>query len=197
MKEKAKVAVGVYAGILNSEGKLLLRRRTEIDSIIPGKSFKGNWELPGGGIMETEEESIPYNYAVRELKREVEEELGIRISINKMPPFYPVMFRGPAGYDLAVVTPVQQEQISNLIANQVTPAIKGDSTFVSTEELNELAREFVPADKKKGIDGKGLVSGYGKRMHCMALMVLSKSRNADYSRQAVGALVEIQEGWNK
>lgn len=193
--EKAKVAVGVYAGILNNGGKLLLRRRTEIESIIPGKSFKGNWELPGGGIMETKEESIPYNYAVKELKREVEEEVGVGISIGKMPPFYPVMFRGPAGYDLAVVTPVQQEQISNLIAGQVIPAIKGDSTFVSTEELNELAREFVSADKKNGIDGKGLVSGYGKRMHCMALRVLSESRNADYSRQAVRTLVEIQEGW--
>lgn len=193
--EKAKVAVGVYAGILNNGGKLLLRRRTEIESIIPGKSFKGNWELPGGGIMETKEESIPYNYAVKELKREVEEEVGVGISIGKMPPFYPVMFRGPAGYDLAVVTPVQQEQISNLIAGQVIPAIKGDSTFVSTEELNELAREFVPADKKNGIDGKGLVSGYGKRMHCMALRVLSESRNADCSRQAVRTLVEIQERW--
>lgn len=194
--EKAKVAIGVYAGILNGQGKILLRRRIGEDSIIPGKSFKGNWELPGGGVMETDEESIPYSYAVKELKREVEEEVGIKIAIIKMPPFYPVMFKGAAGYDLAIVTPVQQEQISDLIAGQVIPAIKGDSIFVSTEELNELAREFVPADKKKGVEGKGLLSGYGKRMHCMALQVLTESRNADYSRQAVRTLVEIQEGWD-
>jgi 8-oxo-dGTP pyrophosphatase MutT (NUDIX family) len=196
MVAKAKIAVGVFAGILNSKGKLLLRRRTEVDSIIPGKSFKGNWELCGGGIMETDEQSIPYNYAVKELKREVEEEVGVKISIPQMPPFYSVMFKGPAGYDLAMVTPVQQEQILDLIAEQVI-LTKGEVTFVSTEELNTLAREFVPADKKNGIDGKGLVSGYGKRMHCMALLVFTQSRNDDYSRQAVSTLVKIQEGWNK
>ncbi|PIP24409.1 MAG: hypothetical protein COS25_00930 [Candidatus Nealsonbacteria bacterium CG02_land_8_20_14_3_00_37_10] len=197
MKEKAKIAVGVYAGILNSEGKLLLRRRTETGSIIPGRSFKGNWELPGGGIMETDEESIPYSYAVKELKREVREEVGIRLTISKMPPLFTVMFKGPAGYDLAMVTPVQSEQISNLSVGQGIEGMKGDFIFVSTEELNELAREFVSADKKKGIDGKGLLSGYGKRMHCMALMALFKSRNTDYSRQAATTLTQIQEGWSK
>lgn len=195
MAAKAKIAVGVFAGILNSKGKLLLRRRTEVDSIIPGKSFKGNWELCGGGIMETDEQSIPYNYAVKELKREVEEEVGIKITIGKMPSFYPVMFKGPAGYDLAMVTVVQPGQILNEVVSGIIQDTKGDLTFVSTEGLNELARIFVPADKKKGIDGKGLLGGYGKRMHSMALLVLSQSRNTDYSSYAVGTLVKIEEEW--
>ena len=47
--EKISTTVGVFAGILDqTTGKLLLRQRVEEDSIIPGKSFKSNWELPGG-----------------------------------------------------------------------------------------------------------------------------------------------------
>lgn len=188
-REKAKIAVGVFAGILNREGKLLLRRRVETNSIIPERSFKGCWELPGGGIMETDEESIPYNYPAKELKREVEEEVGLKIVIGQMPPLYPVMFKGPAGYDLAMITPIHPEQILGEFD------IKGDFLFVSPEKLNELAKEFVSADKKKGIGRKGLVGGYGKRMHCMSLMALSESGNSNYSRQAVRTLLEIQKGW--
>lgn len=179
--EKVKTTVGVYAGILRlSDGKLLLRRRTEIPSIIPGKSFKGNWELPGGGVMETEK--VPYCHLTNELKREVEEETGISIEVNPMPPMYSVLFKGPEGYDLALVTPIK---------TSLEPT-KGETIWVSTEELNKLAREFEPADKKTGKDGKGIVSGFGKRMHCMALKALSTSYEAKLAEET---LLEIQKTW--
>ena len=182
---KASMNLGVYAGILNpkKEGKLLLRRRVEEDSIIPGKSFRGNWELPGGGVMETEKPG--YDWLVRELKREVEEEVGISIPVDLMPPMYSLFFRGPLGDDLAQVTPIIAE---------VEPA-KGETRWVSPTELESLAEEFVPANKKAGIEGKGIVSGYGKRMHCMALASLCHSPNPKYAKQATEMLREIQEGW--
>lgn len=188
--EKMKTAVGVFAGLLKQEsgknaGKLLLRRRTEIPSIIPGKSFKGNWELPGGGVMEAEK--VPYCHLVNELKREVEEETGIPIAIDPMPPMYPVLFKGPEGYDLALVTPIETSLEST----------KGETIWVNVEELNKLAREFEPADKKTGKDGKGLLGGYGKRMHCMALRALYFSPNPTYSEDAGVMLIEIQKGWQR
>ena len=182
--EKISTTVGVFAGILDqTTGKLLLRRRVEEDSIIPGKSFKSNWELPGGGVMDMEK--ISYNHLLNELAREVDEEVGISVSVDPMAPLYAVLFKGPAGYDLAVITP---------ITTSSSPT-KGETILVSTEELEKLAKDFASADKKKGIDGKGIVSGYGKRMHCMALKALSSSPNVAYSEEAKAMLAEIQKGW--
>lgn len=182
--EKISTTVGVFAGVLSqTTGKLLLRRRVEEDSIIPGKSFKGNWELPGGGVMDMEK--IPYNHLLNELVREVDEEVGISVSVDPMAPLYAVLFKGPAGYDLAMVTP---------ITTSSSPT-KGETIWVSPAELEELAKDFAPADKKRGIDGKGIVSGYGKRMHCMALKALSFSPNVTYAEEAKAMLAEIQKGW--
>ena len=191
---KANITVGVYAGIISGfvggNGGILLRRRTETSSIIPGKSFKGCWELPGGGIRETEEKEISYHYAVTELIREVIEELGVvKVYIKPTPAFYPVMFKGPAGYDLAMVTVINTSDIVH------EGPIKADCAFASPQEVNEEAKNFVAADKQKGIDGKGLLSGYGKRMHCMALLALSHSSNPEYARQASETLAEIQKQW--
>lgn len=184
--EKIKTTVGVFAGILRqSDGRLLLRRRAEIPSIIPGKSFKGNWELPGGGVMEAER--VLYHHLVKELEREVKEEIGIPISVDPMPPMHPLLFKGPRGYDLAMVTPVE---------TSLEPT-KGETIWVAPKELEQLAREFEPADKKTGKDGKGIVSGFGKRMHCMALKALCFSPDPEHIIQAEEMLKEIQKGWSK
>lgn len=183
--------LGMFAGILNPEksGKLLLRRRTEIDSIIPGKSFKGNWELPGGGVMEGQlKDKVSYDWPIKELVRQVEREVGISlVDPNPMPSVYLTFFKLPkGGYDLAGVVP---------IVAPYDDSTKGETIYVSPEELEKLAREFVPADKKQGKDGKGIVSGYGKRMHCMALAALCNSPNPEYAEQAQKMLREIQKGW--
>ena len=48
-REKIRCTVGIYIAILNPvhDGRLLVWRRTEEGSIIPGVSFYGNWEMPG------------------------------------------------------------------------------------------------------------------------------------------------------
>jgi 8-oxo-dGTP pyrophosphatase MutT (NUDIX family) len=195
--KKANMSVGVFAGIFNSNGEILLRRRTEEGSIIPGKSFKRCYELPGGAVMETDEESIPYDYILRELEREVKEETGLLISIDRMSFFFPVAFKleKPARYDLAMVTVVYQEQVLNLVDGNIVTGPQKDCIFVSTERLNELARRFVAPKKEEGIEGEGLLSGYGKRMHCMALAALHKSPNIDCFREAVRTLTKIQMEW--
>lgn len=181
---KISATVGVFAGIINPDtGKLLLRRRTEEDSIIPGKSFQGNWELPGGGVMEAEK--IVYNHLINELVREVEEETGMQILIDPMAPLHATLFKGPAGYDLSLVSKVWA----------ATPPSKGEVIWVSTSELNELAEDFAPADKEKGISGRGIVSGYGKRMHCMALKAISLGPKVGYAISAEVTLRRIQKDW--
>jgi len=186
VEERIKATIGVFAGIIferatgsNEQGKLLLRRRVEENSTIPGKSFKGCWELAGGGVLKTV--NMPYSHLVSQLKKEVNEEVGIPITVDPMPPMYPVFFGKTK--DLAMVTPVE---------TSVKPT-KGETIWVSLDELNQLAREFEQPDKRTGKDGRGIVSGYGKRMHCMALKALCFS--PVYGSEAKKTLVEIQKNW--
>lgn len=184
--EKMMTARGIYAGIMHPDtGKLLLTRRTKPNSIIPDVSFRGNWEVIGGAVMASDEKSVPYNYYLGELCRIVETKTGIVMAIRGLPAMHSVLFKGPAGYDEASVIP---------IVSDVQPTI-GDTLYVSPYELRSLAEEFEPANEKTGKSGKGLLSGYGKRMHCMALAALSHSSNQNFIREAVRILDEITVTW--
>jgi 8-oxo-dGTP pyrophosphatase MutT (NUDIX family) len=186
MAEKAKFTVGVFAGIIRPDGKLLLRRRVEEDSIIPGQSFKGNYELPGGGVME-QEGQVSYALLAHEVMREVAEEVGLRIDVNLTADFYALPFKGPNGYDLTLVTPV--------LIDYYPDDIVGEHLWVTSGELNQLAHDFVAAKKDPYVEGKGLVSGYGKRMHCLSLTALLWGPNSNYGDQAQQTLIEIQKSW--
>lgn len=187
---KLGTTVGAFIGLLNPdhEGRILLRRRVEENSIIPGQSFRGNWELPGGGVQEAEK--FPYNHLVLEAVRELKEEVGIALAIapNQIFSIYTALFKGPQGYDLAGVIPV---------VAQLEPTI-GETLWVSPGELNELARLFVSATeaKKQGLaEAQGLVSGWGKRMHWMALCALTHSPNQNFIGQAQTTIAGIQKAW--
>ena len=183
-KERITTTVGVFAGIVNEiTAKLLLRRRIEQGSINPGESFKGCWELPGGGVED--KEKVPYDHLIRELEREIYEEVGISVPVAPMAPLYAVLFKGANRYDLAMVVP---------IVTSLSPT-KGETMWVSPAELNKLAKDFVRPDKERGVEGKGLLSGYGKRMHCMALKALTFSPNLAYALAAERILAEIQKEW--
>ncbi len=185
---KATMNLGMYLGLLNKEGKLLLRRREETESIIPGVSFRGNWELPGGAVEETPAEKVRYDYPIQEAVREVAEEVGISVSLAGMPPVFLAFFKGPKGYDLAGVTPL-------ITAEEPT---RGETVWVSPSELKALAQEFISETdaKKQGLkEAKGLLGGWGKRMCCLALVALSHSPNPEFAKQAQEMLKEIQKGW--
>ncbi|MCX6760951.1 MAG: hypothetical protein NTZ84_02535 [Candidatus Nealsonbacteria bacterium] len=186
-KEKATVSRGIYAGIMDPDtGKILLTRRIKSDSIIPGISFKGNWEIPGGAIMGSDDPSVPYNYYLKELTRVVQEKTGASIVLRGLPVMHSVFFKGPAGYDEASVVPVTAF---------IRPTV-GETIYVSPDELMALAEEFEPANEKTGRSGKGLLSGKGKRMHCMALAALIRSPNQIYAAQATIMLKAITWTWS-
>lgn len=184
--DKMTVARGFYAGVMQPDtGKLLLVRRTKTDSIVPGVSFRGNLELPGGAVMASPDPSVSYNYYLRDLMRLLHEKTGILIIIRGLPAMYSVLFKGSNGYDEASVVP---------LVSSVKPSV-GDTAFVSPYELRVLAEEYRPADEAKGISGEGLLSGYGKRMHCMALAALTHSPKQEFVREAVSALSELTVSW--
>lgn len=61
----------VSAFILNKKNQVLLVKRSDIDTFLPGY-----WELPGGGVNENETPQ-------EALKREIKEEVGLTVSINE------------------------------------------------------------------------------------------------------------------
>ena len=191
---KMKTTVGVTAGIFNKKGDLLLIKRKRHDSIT-GIDYYGCLELPIVAVQTKKRKPIPYDYLCRELVRGVKEETGIKISVNPMPGFYPVMFKNKKGeYDLAIITPFCSVLESEPTENEII--------YVDLLKLNNLAREYVPAKKDREgriiESGKGLLSGFGKRQHCMALKVIElKHSNSMYSAEAKRTLREIQKEWNK
>lgn len=185
-KVKISTARSMYAAIMDMDtGKLLLTRRTKTSSIIKGVSFFGCWELPGGAIMTSDEATIPYNYYFQELARIVEKNTGIRVPMVTMPRMYSLPFIGKDGYDEASVV---------YFSTDMKPT-KGDSIYVSPEELLALAREFEAADEKTAKSGKGLLSGYGKRQYCLSLAALQHSFNQQYADQATKMLEEVTSSW--
>jgi ADP-ribose pyrophosphatase YjhB (NUDIX family) len=163
--------IGVFAGIFDEEGKLLVKRRPE------NISLPGDWDLPGGGVdAEKAIQALDERIIGQELAKEVEEETGIQIPpLSPMPAMYPAVIKG--GSDWAFVI---------LIGGLKQRPTKGEWKYVSPEELCQLA---------EGLEGNRLVSGPGKRMHRLCLRILASrdSPNRRYYGQAFQMLIEIQK----
>ncbi len=191
--EKIITPIGVYAGILcmdpaeDNFGELLLRRRSVPDSIIPEKSFRGNLELPGGAVVKNQTDIYSYGYLSETLKALVKERVGMEIYLPPNATFYPV-FLGGRIVDLAMVTVIP---IYRLPLFEPTAEL----CWVDCSQLNDMASKFRPADEKKSISGEGLLSGMGKRMHCMALHVMLSSPKPSSAALALRTLESIQEKW--
>jgi len=182
MVEKFISTVGVFAGILNVDGKLLLRRRTlpeEEKSLISDKTVKRDWELPGG-IVEQEEmlAASDEKGLIEALKREIKEELGLEIELFLPLQVFPVVLAkeisGRITSDIAFLIVVQHGQWSG----EPTGKIR----WVDPWDLKELA-ENPP--------GEQLLSGWGKRMCRMALIALKHSPVLMFSTKARKLLAEI------
>ncbi|MDP2637375.1 MAG: NUDIX domain-containing protein [bacterium] len=169
--------VGVFIALFNPHeyGKLLVRRR------VRELTFRGNWDLPGGGVEEVGESN--YDHLVAEGFRELEEEVGIEISL--IPGYaysmYAAFLKGQKTNDLALVIPCMSHEYPT----------KGETCWVSVEELNDLAREFMVLDEAKRQEARGLVSGWGKRMHRLALSAFVSMPNGPYLDAAVRTLHQI------
>jgi len=164
--------IGVFAGIFNEKGKLLVKRRPN------DISSPGDWDLPGGGVdAEKAVQALDERIIGQELAREVEEETGIKIPpLSPMPAMYPAVIKG--GGDWAFVI---------LIGGLKQEPTKGEWKYVSPVELCQLA---------DGPEGNRLVSGAGKRMHrlCLRIFASRDSPNRRYYGQAFQILIAIQKG---
>ncbi len=182
--ERSRVAsptISVYAGMFFPEsekyktdsGKLILHRRPA------DVSFPGNWELLGGGVSaKVNEQADDERIIGKELNRIISEKMkfAFEIEIEHMPPMHPAILKG--GSDWAFVVPV--------ITNKIGLAIWGmtDIMLVSPRELLTLAN---------GPEGNRLLSGYGKRMHRLALAAFRYSPNEEYVEEAEEMRKKIHE----
>jgi len=172
-----EVTVGVFAGIFNEEGKLLLRRRRKESTEIPCP-YEGDWELPGGTIDEENVWKIKDERIFgKELAREVMEETGLSIETSVMPILHPAVYvdKERGKMDCAFLIPI------GIIREK---PIRGENIYVTPKQLKELAEKPL---------GDQLVSGWGKRMCRMALMAFQYSPNPKYKREAKKLLTAIYQ----
>ena len=173
-----RIAIGVFAGVFDENGRLLLRRRERENPATEAIPYEGDWELPGGTV---EEDNVWQASSERlfgqELAREVEEETGLSIEVPPMPVMFPAVYinKDERRVDLAFVMPV------GVVSKR--PAT-GQCIYVSPEELREIAARP---------QGEQIVSGWGARMCRMALMALCNSPNLQYVEEARTMLLETQK----
>ncbi len=158
MTEKALFTIGLFIGMFDSLGNILLIKRDQ-------EPYFGKYELPGGAIRTdhifSDERMIRYILDERVIAK-----TGLTAfnGIQRMPAMYPAI----NGNDIAfaiIFGPTSQ-----------VPK-KGESIFVSPDELDDLA------------ENKDLVSGK-KRMYrmCLRMFVSRDCPNPEYRRKAAKTL---------
>ena len=132
--------IGVFARIINSERKVLLRRRKEKDSLFH-EDLSGKWELPGGGV-EISDFNEDYRAAIPStLERELKEEVGLELLSDCLEVVLRPAWLGKDGQiDLAFVIDVPEGIVME------TPAFKeliasNEIRWFSWQETHEL--EFI------------------------------------------------------
>jgi hypothetical protein len=178
----ASPTISVYAGMFfpqnskyGSSGKLVLHRRPD------NVKFAGDWELLGGGISAKAFSHANDERVIRkELAKIISEKVNfsLEIELDHMPQMYPAVIKG--GSDCAFVV--------SAWTNEMGLSIFSEDNFklVSPQELLELAN---------GPEGNRLLSGYGKRMHRLALKAFQfpHCSSDDYKKEAEKMLQEIYD----
>ena len=102
--------IGSFLGLITTEHKVRYQMRTEKESIIPGVSFQGYFELPGGRVKEKDLcKLLTPEGLLREAIRRTREELGIMVPSDiKIPALYQTVYQNPETHkiDWAFVIPV-------------------------------------------------------------------------------------------
>ena len=170
-----EVEIGLFAGIFDENGRVLLRRRRRENPSL-ACPYEGDWELPGGTM---EEENIWKEDDERiigeELAREVKEETGLLIKVSFMPTMYPAFYidRERGNMNFAFIIPVGVVREKPTIAENI---------YLDPKKLKELS---------EGPEGNRIVSGWGNRMCRMALLALCHSPNRHYRQEAKRMLLEV------
>ncbi|GMX58831.1 MAG: hypothetical protein MCSN_4850 [Candidatus Microsyncoccus archaeolyticus] len=161
--EKALFTVGVFGGIFNSQGKLLLRKR-DMNGSYPGK-----WELPGGAIQKKHLEIGDERAIGKALQERILEELDVLVFVQRMPSMYPAMPLNGDDIAFAIIIGKLHEETH----------YKGEIRFVDVGELNSLA------ESGEFLSGKG-------RMYRMCLrMFASRDCPSPEYRKKAGELLSL------
>ncbi len=130
--------------------------------------------MSGGGVDAARASQSPDERIFgEELARHVKDEVGLNISVSPQSEILtPAILKGGGDWAFPVVVG---------LCGKPT---KGETKFVSPQELQELAKEA---------EGNRLLTGLGKRMHRLTLRLLSSSPNPEYRREAKDMLKEIEK----
>ena len=115
--------IEVVAAIIQKDGKYFATQRGYGE-------FEGLWEFPGGKIEPGESHETA-------LKREIEEELGIDISIEN--------FLCTTKYDYPSFHLIMHCYLCNIISGEIELKEHKDACWLNPEALNNV--EWLPADK--------------------------------------------------
>lgn len=116
--------IEVVAAIIHKDGKYFATQRGYGE-------FEGLWEFPGGKIEPGESHETA-------LKREIEEELGIDISIEN--------FLCTTNYDYPSFHLIMYCYLCNIISGEIELKEHKDACWLRPEALNNV--EWLPADKE-------------------------------------------------
>jgi len=176
-------SIGVFLGLITKEGKVRYQMRIENSSPITGISYKGDFELPGGGAEEKNlSELLTLEGLIVEGTREAKEELGIVVLLPPEEfPLYWAPYENPKNgkVDWAFMLPVLPK---------------------FWDETAEVKRKIV--DLKPGhLDVLGelnLVVSGKKRMYRMGQGALyACSSNSLWSKEAADLLTQVKPDWQK
>ena len=184
---REKITVGVFFGLITKEGKLRLQKRTEKGSTVtPGVSYKGDFELTGGGAKEKDFKKLLTSQGLfDEGQRETKEELGLAVSMpSKFQLYRAKFFNEKTGVeDWAITIPLPPECWDE------QAEIKRQTIDINPEELFSLAMQP---------KGEQLLSGWGKRMCRMSLgAIFAASTNPKYVNEARIMLTEVKPDWRR
>lgn len=160
MSSNLRPTIGLYAGIFNIKGQILLVK-------INCGEYISQWNLPGGTVeLKNIKKPIDERFLLYELFREIKEETGLEIfrTLNNSKILWPTLLKD--GTDLAI--PILIGTI------KATPPI-GETQYASIEDIQTLA---------KGTGKTRLLGGYGGRTHRMILRILSHSSNRKCRQEA-------------
>jgi hypothetical protein len=176
-------SVGVFMGLITTEGKVRYQARIESSSPITGISYKEGFELPGGRAKEKDlRKLLTLKGLINEGVREVREELGLAVSLPLQEfPLYWAPYENP-----------QTDKVDWAFMIPVLPRF--------WDEAAQVKRRKVDLDPKH-LDALGdldlIVSGK-KRMYRMGQGALyACSSNALWRKEAADLLGQAKPDWRE
>ena len=176
-------SVGVFLGLITKEGRVRFQMRIESGSPITGISYKGDFELLGGGVEEKDlSKLLTPQGLLEEGIREVKEELGIVV----LPP--------PSEFPL-YWAPYENPKNGKIDWAFMIPVIP--SFWDETAETKRKIVDLNPIHLDVLGELNLIVSGK-KRMYRMGQgAIYACSSNSLWSQAAAGFLTQVKPDWRK